>query len=228
MDFPLVVVSLGLVYSIGYHFVSINHNGLMQSKLAMRSRIRWYLLIGVVAIMLAGCASPAPLSSIPMEAHPPDDNGEVPADDATAQVQPERLPEIPTTIVEDPAPIEDLIRSEVLQWQGTPYRIGGSNRNGIDCSGFVQRLYRDLFDRQIPRSTALQSRAGQWIGKEQLRTGDLVFFNVSNRGRHVGIYLGAMEFAHASIARGVTISSLEEVYWRQSYWTARRYLNATY
>ena len=178
--------------------------------------------------MLAGCAGTPPPSSIPMEADPTDGNLQIPAEDATALVQSELQPENPTPIVEDPVPIEDLIRSEVLQWQGTPYRMGGSNRNGIDCSGFVQRLYRDLFDRQIPRSTALQSGSGQWIGKEQLRTGDLVFFKVPCQGRHVGIYLGKMEFAHASITRGVTISSLEEVYWRQSYWTARRYLNATH
>jgi cell wall-associated NlpC family hydrolase len=176
--------------------------------------------------MLAGCASTPPLASIPTEANPIDDNIQVPADAAMAAIQPEPQPEISTAIIEDPVPIEDLVRSEVLQWQGTPYRMGGSNRNGIDCSGFVQRLYRDLFDRQLPRSTALQSRSGQWIGKDQLRTGDLVFFSMPYQGRHVGIYLGEMEFAHASITQGVTISSLEEVYWRQSYWTARRYLDA--
>ena len=104
--------------------------------------------------------------------------------------------------------------------------MGGTNRHGIDCSVCVQRLYRDLFDRQIPLTTALQSKSGRWIGKEQLRTGDLVFFKVPYKGRHVGIYLSEMEFAHASTSRGVTISSLEEVYWRQTYWTARRYLNA--
>ena len=98
------------------------------------------MVIGIAAFMLAGCASTTPLPSIPMETYPADDNVQAPADDATAQVQPDPDPEIPTTIAEDPVPLEDLIRSEVLQWQGTPYRRGGGNRNGIDCSGFVQRL----------------------------------------------------------------------------------------
>jgi cell wall-associated NlpC family hydrolase len=126
--------------------------------------------------------------------------------------------------VDAPAPVEQRIRSEVLQWEGTSHRMGGTGRHGIDCSGFVQRLYRDLFNRQIPRSTALQVQSGQGIDKAQLRPGDLVFFKIPHKGRHVGIYLGQMEFAHASTRQGVTISSLEDRYWRQSYWTARRYL----
>ena len=104
--------------------------------------------------------------------------------------------------------------------------MGGTTRQGIDCSGFVQRMYRDILGRRIPRSTALQVKSGQPIGKNQLHAGDLVFFKVPYKGRHVGIYLGRAEFAHASTSKGVTISSLEDNFWRQSYWTARRYLNA--
>lgn len=178
--------------------------------------LRWCAAIGFAACIVAGCAGTPSRPPIPMDA------------DAIAvrpQASPEPQAAVSTTTAEDPAAIEDMIRSEVLQWQGTPHRLGGTDRHGIDCSGFVQRLYRDLFDRQIPRSTALQSKSGRWIGKEQLCTGDLVFFKDPYKGRHVGIYLGEMEFAHASTSRGVTISSLEEVHWRQSYWTARRYLD---
>jgi lipoprotein Spr len=103
--------------------------------------------------------------------------------------------------------------------------MGGESRRGIDCSGFVQRLYRDLFGRRIPRSTALQVKSGRPVGSGQLRTGDLVFFKVPGKGRHVGIYLSRSEFAHASTSQGVMISNLEEYFWRQTYWTARRYLN---
>lgn len=103
--------------------------------------------------------------------------------------------------------------------------MGGATRRGIDCSGFVQRLYQDIFGRWIPRSTALQVKFGQTIGSHQLQTGDLVFFRVPGKGRHVGIYLSRSEFAHASTSKGVTISSLEDHFWRRAYWTARRYLN---
>jgi cell wall-associated NlpC family hydrolase len=101
--------------------------------------------------------------------------------------------------------------------------MGGTTRLGIDCSGFVHRLYQDFFGQQIPRSTALLVKSGRPISKNQLRTGDLVFFKVPNKGRHVGIYLSRSEFAHASTSNGVTISSIEDHHWRRCYWTARRY-----
>jgi cell wall-associated NlpC family hydrolase len=103
--------------------------------------------------------------------------------------------------------------------------MGGTTRRGIDCSGFVQRLYRDIFALRIPRSTTLQVKSGRSIDIDQLRAGDLVFFRIPRKKGHVGIYLGRAEFAHASTTRGVTVSSLHEPFWRQSYWTARRYLN---
>jgi len=124
-------------------------------------------------------------------------------------------------------PLEQRLRSEVRQWVGTPHRMGGGTRKGIDCSGFVQCLYEDIFQQQIPRSTALQVRAGQPINKTQLRPGDLVFFRIPYKGPHVGIYLGRTEFAHASTSKGVMVSSLGDDYWRTSYWTARRYRTAS-
>ena len=121
---------------------------------------------------------------------------------------------------------EQRLRFEVRQWEGTPHKLGGSGHQGIDCSGFVQRLYRNVYGRHIPRSTALQVKSGRPVGKDRLRTGDLVFFRLPHKGRHVGIYLSRSEFAHASTSKGVIISSLQDRFWRRSYWTARRYLNA--
>jgi len=126
---------------------------------------------------------------------------------------------------QDRSGVEQRLRAEVRQWQGTPHRMGGESRRGIDCSGFVQRLYRDIYGRWIPRSTALQVKSGRPVGQHQLRTGDLVFFNVPEKSRHVGIYLGRSEFAHASTSKGVIISSLEDRFWRRAYWTARRYVD---
>jgi hypothetical protein len=120
--------------------------------------------------------------------------------------------------------IEQKLRAEVGIWKGTPHQMGGTTRQGIDCSGFVQRLYLDVFNKRLPRSTYLQVKSGQLVEKDLLRTGDLVFFKYPFKGRHVGIYLDQGEFAHASTSKGVTISSLQNKYWRQFYWTARRYL----
>jgi cell wall-associated NlpC family hydrolase len=102
--------------------------------------------------------------------------------------------------------------------------MGGTDHSGIDCSGFVQRIYKDIFGLQLPRTTAYQVQYGQTISGTELQTGDLVFFRPSKNGRHVGIYLGDSEFAHASKTSGVTVSRIDEPYWQQTYWTARRVL----
>lgn len=120
--------------------------------------------------------------------------------------------------------MEQRLRDTVSQWNGTPHRMGGTNRSGVDCSGFVQRVYDDLFGIRLPRTTAHQVRRGIDIEDSQLRPGDLVFFLPSRTLRHVGIYLGDGQFAHASKSNGVMISRMDEPYWRRAYWTARRIL----
>lgn len=121
-----------------------------------------------------------------------------------------------------PPSLEARLRAAVRHWAGTPHRMGGNGRSGIDCSGFVQRVYHDLFNIRLPRSTALQVQTGTTIPKKELRSGDLVFFHPPRKNRHVGIYLSNGEFAHASTSRGITISRLSNPYWRDAYWTAKR------
>jgi len=121
--------------------------------------------------------------------------------------------------------IEERLRSEVRQWIGTPYRYGGTSRKGIDCSGFVEMLYRDILICSIPGTTELQVKSGRAVSREKLHAGDLVFFRLPSNKHHVGIYLGRTEFAHASTSRGVTISDLNDRYWHDYFWTARRYLD---
>ena len=125
------------------------------------------------------------------------------------------------------AEIENRLRQEYRRWQGTRHRLGGSGRRGIDCSGFVKAVYRDVFNIDLPRSTRLQVRTGQAVSFENLRAGDLVFFSPPSYPRHVGIYLGGFEFVHASKNKGVTVSKIDQYYWRKYYWTARRILPAS-
>jgi cell wall-associated NlpC family hydrolase len=189
----------------------------MRSKLSISQilgRCLLFWLIGLVVVMAAGCAgTPSRPSTSAESAH------------GKARIHPE--PPVATTAktANDLGPVEQRLRSELRKWEGTPHRVGGTSLRGIDCSGFVQRVYQDIYGQQIPRSTAMQVNSGRPISKNKLRTGDLVFFKVPSKGRHVGIYLGQTEFAHASTSKGVTISSLEDHFWRRSYWTARRYLN---
>ncbi len=123
---------------------------------------------------------------------------------------------------------EQLRQSELIdlysQWQGTPYRLGGNSKSGIDCSSFVQQVYQAGFGVIIPRTTKEQAKLGQVINK-QLVVGDLVFFKTQPKVHHVGIYLGNEKFVHASTSQGVSISKLNNIYWSKHYWQTRRLLD---
>jgi len=118
--------------------------------------------------------------------------------------------------------IEEKLRAEAKLWQGTLHRLGGTNRSGIDCSGLAMKIYEKLFGLQIPRTTEEQVRTGVSVSMGQLQAGDLVFFLLSDKKRHVGIYLNKGEFVHASKSKGVIVSNLNDRYWRETYRTARR------
>lgn len=117
-----------------------------------------------------------------------------------------------------------LLRQEYSNWQGTPYRLGGNSKRGIDCSALVQNIYRDSFNIALPRTTDIQAKQGYLVYRNQLQIGDLVFFKTSWTTRHVGIYIGNGEFIHASTSNGVITSSLNNVYWKTRYWQAKRIL----
>ncbi|MCA2026218.1 NlpC/P60 family protein [Enterobacter sp. K16B] len=116
------------------------------------------------------------------------------------------------------------LNDQLRNWRGTPYRYGGMSRGGVDCSGFVLMTFRDKFDLQLPRETRKQAEIGTEIDKDDLLPGDLVFFKTGSgeSGLHVGIYDTDNQFIHASTSRGVMRSSLDNVYWRKSFWQARR------
>lgn len=118
-------------------------------------------------------------------------------------------------------PISKLTAFE-QHWRGVPYRYGGSNKHGIDCSAFVQQTYRQLTHIQLPRTTTEQAKLGKQIALTQVTSGDLLFFKTGWRTRHVGIYLSHSNFMHASTSDGVTISSLASPYWQNAFWQARR------
>jgi cell wall-associated NlpC family hydrolase len=115
-------------------------------------------------------------------------------------------------------------KTEAAQWQGVPHQWGGTTRRGIDCSAFVQTLYRDVTGVQLPRTTRAQVRTGSRVHMRDLQPGDLVFFNL-DKSRHVGVYLENGRFVHASSSRGVAVSNLHASYWTSRYWTARRILS---
>ena len=111
---------------------------------------------------------------------------------------------------------------KAMDYLGVPYRFGGSSLKGIDCSAFVQTVYR-YFSIDLPRTAREQFKAGVKISKkEQLQIGDLIFFRTYARfPSHVGIYVGEGKMIHASSRnKKVTISSINEPYY------VRRYIGA--
>jgi peptidoglycan endopeptidase LytE len=105
---------------------------------------------------------------------------------------------------------------------GAPYRFGGSSLKGIDCSSFVQKIYR-IFNVTLPRNAREQSKVGISISRENLTQGDLVFFHTKRSLGHVGIYIGNNEFVHASSkSKGVCIDSLDAPYYQKRFQRAVR------
>lgn len=108
------------------------------------------------------------------------------------------------------------------EFVGVPYKWGGVDPNGWDCSGFVQEVYR-LGGHQVPRLADAQYDACHKVGQEALQPGDLVFFNTDGSGiSHVGIYTGERSFLHASSSRGVVEDCLDDDYWVARYHGAGR------
>ena len=119
----------------------------------------------------------------------------------------------------------EAIDSYYRVWQGTPYRLGGTGRVGLDCSAFVQNLYAEVFNQRLARTTERQAEQGFQILPGELEPGDLIFFKTGWRARHVGVYVGDNQFVHASTSVGVTRSNLSNDYWRDAFWQARRVSN---
>ncbi len=102
-------------------------------------------------------------------------------------------------------------------WYGTPYRMGGTTKRGVDCSAFTRALVDEVFKVQLPRTAREQYATVDKIKKNELEEGDLVFFNTRGGVSHVGIYLGNNKFIHSASSRGVMISDLDENYWSARY-----------
>jgi len=121
-----------------------------------------------------------------------------------------------------PSNVAAQIDEAAQDWYGVPYQWGGESKNGVDCSAFVQNVYREAFSYQLPRVTETQVQTGTEVPRSQVRAGDLVFFKPEGEWNHVGVYLGDNTFAHASSSNGVTRDSFDASYWSRYYWTARR------
>lgn len=106
-------------------------------------------------------------------------------------------------------------------WFGVPYRYGGCDRKGVDCSCFVNVLYQQVYAKELARSAFDIYRACDEVGIEDAKEGDLLFFKIEgNKVSHVGIFLKGNYFIHASTSKGVTVNSLQEAYYKKYFFCA--------
>ena len=119
----------------------------------------------------------------------------------------------------------DKIIATAKQYIGVPYVWGGTSPKGFDCSGLVQYVFK-AHGISLNRTAETQYKHGSYVSKNNLKPGDLVFFqNTYKAGiSHVGIYIGNGQFIHASSSKGVTISNLSSSYYTSHYYGARRIL----
>jgi cell wall-associated NlpC family hydrolase len=118
-----------------------------------------------------------------------------------------------------------LIADDALRYLGTPYRRGGMDENGMDCSGLVGRVYLDR-GYPLPRTAEEIARAGIPVERADLAPGDIVVFTTAGeKPSHVGIYVGTAAFVHAP-GKGdrVRVSDLESDYFRTRFCGGRRLL----
>ena len=165
----------------------------------------------LIALTAAACASsgnprPRPFPGAPP---PPESTSSPPAEPSVA------VPSVPVA----PSAIVDT----AMKLRGVPYRNGGSDPSGFDCSGFVQWVFAKNGVR-LPREVREQYGAGQKIGLREVRPGDLVFFQTVSRGAsHVGLVIGSDQFVHAPSSTGVVrIERLTATYWSRRFVGARR------
>ena len=111
---------------------------------------------------------------------------------------------------------------QAAAWIGVRYRLGGTSKSGVDCSGFAGAIYKDVYGTKLHRSVDdIYHNDCKRIRRGRLREGDLVFFRTDDkrkkRPNHVGVYLKDGKFVHASTSKGVEINSLDNVFYRKAF-----------
>jgi probable lipoprotein NlpC len=113
------------------------------------------------------------------------------------------------------------------KYRGLPYRYGGMDSRGLDCSGLVFLSFRDSLQVEVPRRAEDLYHWTERLERDQIQPGDLVFFQQNGRVFHVGIYIGEGWFFHAASSgpkTGVMYSRLDESFWSRNYAGAGRAL----
>jgi lipoprotein Spr/probable lipoprotein NlpC len=119
---------------------------------------------------------------------------------------------------------EDLnLLESMVSWKGTPYRYGGNTKKGTDCSGFVTSVYKEVYGKQLQRSSKDIVKDVKYISKNEMKAGDILFFKINGKSiSHVGIYIADNKFIHASTKSGVVVNDLSQEYYQKAFYKAGR------
>jgi cell wall-associated NlpC family hydrolase len=108
--------------------------------------------------------------------------------------------------------------NEVSEWLGTPYKYGGTNKNGVDCSGFVQAVYKIVFNKIVEHNSFEIYKKAKKLNELKVQQGDLVFFKISkNRVDHIGMVIYQNYFVHASTKKGVIVNDVNQTYYKEKF-----------
>jgi cell wall-associated NlpC family hydrolase len=197
----------------------------MQTELVTRAAI--FLL--VLVIPLAGCATPATKSSTQasnvLREMKAESKVKVQSSSATLTAKAANDPSNNPVAVETGSDWRADMVMRAMTLLGVSYKFGGNTPDvGLDCSGFVRLVVKDVLGKILPRRSEEISNSSEAIKAEDLKPGDLVFFNTLKRTfSHVGIYVGNNQFIHSPSAGGtVRIETLDKQYWTSRFDGARR------
>ena len=121
------------------------------------------------------------------------------------------------SVVADTRTVNERAAIVALRQLGTPYRYGGMSPRGFDCSGLVVYAYQKA-GVDLPRTTGGLWKTLRPVRKKELRTGDLLFFNIDGKVSHVGMYLGSGRFVHApATGSQVSVANLEDGFYQRAF-----------
>jgi cell wall-associated NlpC family hydrolase len=171
------------------------------------------LPVVLIGLLSAACA---PSMAVPRPFPVPDSSP------APAAVPSAPRPESPVGTTGTRTPDLYSLVGTALALRGSPYRAGGADPRGFDCSGFISYVYGQ-HGLAVPRTVVEQFASGRGIAPDAIAPGDLLFFDTSGGASHVGLAIGGDEFVHAPSARGaVRVERLSSSYWRPRFIGARR------
>jgi len=192
-----------------------------------RNNAHWrVIIVSACLLMLSACSSTPHVQTASPPATVANDTREIgrdtaePASNQVLEPYSDTVKQLPP---DAPRSLGEEVALRAIALVGTPYRYGGADLTGFDCSGLVLYVYHEL-GIDLPHSAVEQHRFTTKISRDELLPGDLIFFRI-NRKRisHVGIYIGDNRFVHApQLGKSVVIRNLDDEYYHRHWVGAGR------